>query len=304
VKTRLSPCAGLRIALLAACLGSTGTAYAATTSDSGNVSLARAGQSNRVAYGHTLHVDGRVSGAPGSSVRLENAPAGEEWRPIAETTSGGDGSYRFAVRAERSGAYRALSDAGVSAPRRVTVVPRIGGHATRHARRGEQVRVRGALRPQKAGRTVHLQLRTGKRWRTVDRDRTSAGGRYTTTWRPGTQGAYRLRVRFAGDRANGEVTRRLRGRVNVYRPSAASWYGPGFYGSRTACGETITSSVLGVANKSLPCGTRVTMRYHGRSVTVPVIDRGPFSGAREWDLTPATKDRLGFGSTGTVWVTR
>ena len=268
------------------------------------MSMAQGDQSARVTYGHAVHVDGRVTGAPGTSVRLEYAPAGAAWRPVAETTSGADGSYRFAVRAERSGAYRAVSAAGASAPRRVTVVARIGGRATRHARRGEQVRVRGALRPRKAGRVVHLQLRTAARWRTVDRDRTSAGGRYATTWRPPTQGAYRLRVRFVGDRANGEVTRKLPGRVNVYRPSAASWYGPGFYGSRTACGQTITSSVLGVANKSLACGTRVTMRYHGRSVTVPVIDRGPFSGAREWDLTPATKERLGFGSTGTIWVTR
>ena len=59
-----------------------------------------------------------------------------------------------------------------------------------------------------------------------------------------------------------------------------------------------------MANKSLPCGTRVTMRYHGRSVTVPVIDRGPYSGTREFDLTAATKRKLGFGSTGTVWTTR
>jgi rare lipoprotein A len=304
VNPRPGPRAGFRIALLAVCLGSTGTAYAATTAQSGNVSMARGGQSARVAYGHAVHVEGRVTGAPGTSVRLEYAPAGEEWRPAAQTTSGDDGSYRFAVRAERSGAYRAVSAVGASAPRRVTVVARIGGRATRHARRGEQVRVRGALRPGKAGRTVHLQLRIAARWRTVDRDRTSSGGRYATTWRPPTQGAYRLRVRFAGDRANGEVTRKLRGRVNVYRPSAASWYGPGFYGSRRACGQTTSSSILGVANKSLPCDTRVTMRYHGRSVTVPVIDRGPFSGAREWDLTPATKERLGFGSTGTVWVTR
>jgi rare lipoprotein A (peptidoglycan hydrolase) len=34
-----------------------------------------------------------------------------------------------------------------------------------------------------------------------------------------------------------------------------------------------------------------------------VIDRGPFVGGREWDLTPATKAKLGFGSTGTVWST-
>jgi rare lipoprotein A (peptidoglycan hydrolase) len=59
-----------------------------------------------------------------------------------------------------------------------------------------------------------------------------------------------------------------------------------------------------VANRTLPCGTKVTLRYGSRSVTVPVIDRGPFSGSREWDLTAATKSRLGFPDTGVVWTTK
>lgn len=176
--------------------------------------------------------------------------------------------------------------------------------ATRHVHEGSKVRVHGALQPGDGGRTVRLQRRKGDHWTTVDRARTGSGGRFTAAWKPASQGSYKLRVAYAGDDAVAKDVRPLRGRVNVYRPSAASWYGPGFYGRRTACGQTISSSILGVANKSLPCGTKVTMRYHGRSVTVPVIDRGPYSGAREWDLTPATKNKLGFGSTGTVWVTK
>ena len=101
------------------------------------------------------------------------------------------------------------------------------------------------------------------------------------------------------------MSRILSGRVYVYRPALASWYGPGFYGRRTACGQIVTPSTLGVANKSLPL-------WHAgqRSATAAarsrcrVIDRGPYAGAREWDLTAATKRRLGFGSTGTVWATR
>ena len=65
----------------------------------------------------------------------------------------------------------------------------------------------------------------------------------------------------------------------------------------------MTAGTLGVANKSLPCGTMVTFRYHGHTVRVPVIDRGPYSGAREWDLSAATAHRLGFGGVGTVWTT-
>ena len=92
--------------------------------------------------------------------------------------------------------------------------------------------------------------------------------------------------------------------MSVYRSSAASWYGPGFYGNRTACGQTLGRGTLGVAHKSLPCGTRVTLRYKGRTVVAPVIDRGPYAGNREWDLTGATKRALGFPSTGSVWSTR
>jgi len=60
---------------------------------------------------------------------------------------------------------------------------------------------------------------------------------------------------------------------------------------------------MGVANRTLPCGTLVTLRYNGRTVRVPVIDRGPYVGSREFDLTEATKLALGFGDTGTVWST-
>ena len=110
-------------------------------------------------------------------------------------------------------------------------------------------------------------------------------------------------MKFAGDRLAAAAARSLR-KVHVYRPGQASWYGPGLYGNALGCGGTLTPGKLGVANKRLPCGTRVTLRYRGRSVTVPVIDRGPYVGGREWDLTAATKARLGFGSTGTVWSTK
>jgi rare lipoprotein A len=92
--------------------------------------------------------------------------------------------------------------------------------------------------------------------------------------------------------------------VTVYRASVASWYGPGFIGGRTACGGTLGAGTLGVANKTLPCGTHVTFHYHGHTVTARVVDRGPYVGGREWDLTPAVKARLHFPSTGTVWSTR
>ena len=267
MRTRMNARASLRFAVLAACLGLTGTAYAASTpaadtqpqAQSATLSVAGTGKSARVAYGRRLQVGGRVAAGGVRSVSLEHAPRGQGWRPVAQTTSAGDGSYSFAVTADRSGAYRAVTDTGASAPRSITVVARLAGKASRHVKRGGSVRVRGALVPGIAGRTVRLQLRTARGWKTVDRARTGRGGRFLAAYRPSQAGRFRLRVRFGGDRANGAVSRTLLGRVNVYRPALASWYGPGFYGRRTACGQIVTTSTLGVANKSLPCGTRVTL---------------------------------------------
>jgi hypothetical protein len=73
----------------------------------------------------------------------------------------------------------------------------------------------------------------------------------------------------------------------------ASWYGPGFYGNRTACGQLMTTTLQGVAHRTLPCGTIVRLSYGARSVAVPVVDRGPFIAGREFDLTYATKIVLG-----------
>ena len=92
--------------------------------------------------------------------------------------------------------------------------------------------------------------------------------------------------------------------MTVYRPAAASYYGPGLYGGALACGGTLQPGTLGVAHKWLPCGTKVRLRYRGRSITVPVIDRGPYVGGRDFDLTEATKDRLHFPDLGVVLSSR
>ncbi len=93
-------------------------------------------------------------------------------------------------------------------------------------------------------------------------------------------------------------------RLTSYRLAGASYYGPGLYGNGVACGGTLMPGTLGVANKTLPCGTKVKLRYHGRSVTVPVIDRGPYVAGRDYDLTEATKEKLGFPGVGTVLASR
>jgi rare lipoprotein A (peptidoglycan hydrolase) len=73
----------------------------------------------------------------------------------------------------------------------------------------------------------------------------------------------------------------------------ASWYGPGFYGNTTACGQHYTPEIMGVAHLTLRCGTMLTLTYGSRSIAVPVIDRGPYIAGRTLDLSNATKLALG-----------
>lgn len=165
---------------------------------------------------------------------------------------------------------------------------------------GRAATVSGTLRPGLAGRVVMLQALEGRRWRTLVRVRTRARGRFQLHYRRHRTGSEQVRVRFAGDPFDLSTSRRL-GWLNVYRLAEASWYGGG---GGLACGGSLTSSTMGVANRTLPCGTLVRLRYGGRSVRVPVVDRGPYVAGREFDLTQATKQALGFGDTGEVWSSR
>jgi rare lipoprotein A len=151
-----------------------------------------------------------------------------------------------------------------------------------------------------ARRTVTLQALGAHGWKTLASTRTRANGRFRLRYLPQANTSKLVRLHFAGDAEDRGAHRRL-GRLDVYRLAEASWYGGG---GELACGGELTSSTLGVANKTLPCGTEVTLRYDGRTVEVRVIDRGPYVAGREFDLTEATKQALGFGGVGEVWSTR
>ena len=86
--------------------------------------------------------------------------------------------------------------------------------------------------------------------------------------------------------------------AKVHPKGIATWFGPGFYGHQTACGQTLTAAVVGVANRTLPCGTLVKVSYGGRTLVLPVLDRGPYGhiGA-EWDLTSGAAEALGVTET-------
>jgi rare lipoprotein A (peptidoglycan hydrolase) len=102
---------------------------------------------------------------------------------------------------------------------------------------------------------------------------------------------------------DGVVNRRTgRKLIQSMRRDLATWYGPGFYGNRTACGQKFTRKTVGVAHKKLPCGTRVAVRYKGRFIRTRVIDRGPYAHGAKWDLTNRAAKKLRFTHTDRIRV--
>lgn len=174
------------------------------------------------------------------------------------------------------------------------------GDASLNVLDGQAVAVYGTLQPARPGREVTLKLLGRRGWRTVAHSYTGARGRFTLRFKPHNLLSTRIEVRYAGD-SRALPVRRVLGHLSVYRLAGASWYGGG---GSLACGGYLTSSTMGVANKTLPCGTYVTLRYGARSVRVPVVDRGPYVPGRDFDLTEATKRALGFEGVGQVWSSR
>lgn len=181
------------------------------------------------------------------------------------------------------------------APKRVNshVTLHLSGHSVLT---GDGVTLRGKVRPSGAHRVKVVFSGPDRRTLAV---RTKPNGTFRVKWDAGDIGNYDVT-------AYGVHEKRMRGshsparHLTSYRLAGASYYGPGLYGNGVACGGTLEPATLGVANKTLPCGTKVKLRYHGRQITVPVIDRGPYVAGREYDLTEATKDALGFPGVGYV----
>jgi rare lipoprotein A len=182
--------------------------------------------------------------------------------------------------------------------------PQIGVNRSQlDVRAGGRAAVSGRVAPAVRGLGIALQVRRGKRWKSIESDRTDATGRYRLRQRLSETLSRHVRVRVRKAPGVLPAERRI-GRLNVYRAAAASWYGPGLFGNRTGCGGTLRAGRLGVAHKSLPCGARVTLKHGRRRLRVPVIDRGPCVGGREYDLTAATARRLGFRGHGAILTTR
>jgi hypothetical protein len=149
---------------------------------------------------------------------------------------------------------------------------------------------------------VRLKVRrVGTRnWASVATKVVQSGHKFKLTWTSGRPGRYRTRLTV---NKQGRVISDRLGVAYVFRRSYASYFGPGLYGSGLACGGHLSPSTVGVAHKTLPCGTKVTFNVGHRTVTARVIDRGPYIAGRDWDLTTALKNKLGFGSTGSINTT-
>jgi rare lipoprotein A len=165
------------------------------------------------------------------------------------------------------------------------------------------LQVTGSTVSTQAGQTVKIE-RLGRethwRWATTTTAVIQPDGTFSAVWKVNHIGRFQLRAVIGADSASHTAAASPTVAITAYRPALATIYGPGFWGHTTACGEKLSRHTLGVANRTLPCGTQVALYYHGRTLVVPVIDRGPYANGADWDLTSATARKLGVTGTDTV----
>jgi hypothetical protein len=222
---------------------------------------------------------------------------------FAAAPSGGVSTPSASSTGTSTATAAAVKPAPATTPRRAAR-PRIAARTQRGAGLiGRNVVYAGRVARHTKGQRLRLELRSSDGWHVVDRVRVQRDGGYRVSARINRMGDRAARLRIVSKAGRPGDTLRV-ARVHGFRRAVASYYGPGLYGGALACGGTLTPGTIGVAHKTLPCGTKLTLRLGGRQVVARVVDRGPYVGNREFDLTAATKYRLGFGSTGTVLVDR
>lgn len=257
-----------------------------------------------VSHQSPVRIGGHLQGRPADEpVDLQRRfPNADHWRTIASSRTDGSGTVSFRFDAPRFTArYRLATNGARSEIVRIAVRPHLSLRVRRaNVMQGARIVVKGAMYPVVTGRRALLEWKVDGRWRRIDRVRLGDGD-FRRAMRIRRHGHRRIRITFAHDDYNARA--RSADAVRVHRRSQATWYGPGFFGNRTACGQRYHRDLLGVAHRSLPCGTVVSALYKGKTVRVPVVDRGPY-GHADWDLTEETAQRLGFSGRDQIGVLR
>ena len=266
-----------------------------------------------VRIGDATRIKGEFPDAGHAEVAILHRAAGDNgFKRVDSARTGAGGRWEARVKPRRTGDWRArlLSPVpgdlltGAPAPDaesdteliRVRSLTKVAP-AKRDVVAGREFEIRGKVLP--AGQRDVIVEVGGQTKRTrADKD-----GRFEVDWKVPSAGNYGVRA-WAKRNKDASGSKDSGGHLTAYRYALASWYGPGLYGNRTACGQTLSPSTRGVAHKSLPCGTKLSIRHGSNEVHVRVIDRGPYVGNREFDLTEATRNDLGFGSTGQILVSR
>ncbi len=265
-------------------------------------------------YGRDATVRGDVAGGLGRAVTLEFQAAGSgRWRALASTHPGPRGGFTLRAPVRHSGHLRVAealtaeplatiaSAARMRAPAAATSRPaaisvaaafRVGA-GTLDALTGRPVSLSGRLLPAAGGRVIRLLSGSGTRWTAIASAPTGNDGHFVLRFAVPVAETTGLRVDFAGDRGN-LATSATAGRLVTMTERVASWY---YDGGSTACGFHAT---FGIASRTLPCGSHVTLSYHGHTVTATVDDRGPFVAGRDYDLNQNTAAALGMYGVATV----
>jgi hypothetical protein len=71
-------------------------------------------------------------------------------------------------------------------------------------------------------------------------------------------------------------------------------------GRASGCGTLLTPKTLGVDHQVLPCGAKVFLAFHGKTVLTTVVDRGPFTPRFDFEVTPALAERLRLSGVQTI----
>lgn len=174
----------------------------------------------------------------------------------------------------------------------------------------------GTVTAVRAGETVTVQRQTATPgvWVTAASAPVTAAGTFVARWRANRSGSLSIRAVLSADMSTARRTAKRPPSgtapvqlaatpaltLTVYRSAIATIFGPGIFGRETACGERLTRATLGVASRTLRCGTPVAIYYRGHELVVPVIDRGPYAADATWDLTLATAEALGISETARI----